>query len=408
MNTVKVRNLELGNGIPAICIPNVGKTKEDILSLTRTYLGMHMDLMEWRMDWYEDVEDIAKVTELVKELRNVMGDTPLLCTFRTDKEGGVHPMSTEKYAELNKAVAATGNADIIDVEIFTGDDIVREMIDAIHASGAKVIASNHDFDKTPAKSDLIYRLRKMQDMGADIPKMAVMPQTKKDVLTLQIKAGGPLQGITVTADSQGNVKGYVGNPDVCIPANSKGKLDVAGAVGPGFLTVIKDMGLKEPYSGQVMLQTCEIAEDLTYYFATSEQVPSAVGLGVLMNKNNTVRQAGGFIVQLMPFAEDALIDELEKRLKGFSFTALLKQGMSVEAIIRKLFEGYDVELTDSMPCAYVCDCSKERVEQAVISLGRKELGAMIADNKPIEVVCDFCHTKYTFSPDELLNILKNK
>ena len=238
--------------------------------------------------------------------------------------------------------------------------------------------------------------------------MGSMMKGEKDVLTLQIKAGGPLQGITVTADSQGNVKGYVGNPDVCIPANSKGKLDVAGAVGPGFLTVIKDMGLKEPYSGQVMLQTCEIAEDLTYYFATSEQVPSAVGLGVLMNKNNTVRQAGGFIVQLMPFAEDALIDELEKRLKGFSFTALLKQGMSVEAIIRKLFEGYDVELTDSMPCAYVCDCSKERVEQAVISLGRKELGAMIADNKPIEVVCDFCHTKYTFSPDELLNILKNK
>ena len=310
MNTVKVRNLELGNGIPAICIPNVGKTKEDILSLTRTYLGMHMDLMEWRMDWYEDVEDIAKVSELVKELRDVMGDTPLLCTFRTDKEGGVHPMSTEKYAELNKAVAATGNADIIDVEIFTGDDIVREMIDAIHASGAKVIASNHDFDKTPAKSDLIYRLRKMQDMGADIPKMAVMPQTKKDVLTLQIKAGGPLQGITVTADSQGNIKGYVGNPDVCIPANSKGKLDVAGAVGPGFLTVIKDMGLKEPYSGQVMLQTCEIAEDLTYYFATSEQVPSAVGLGVLMNKNNTVRQAGGFIVQLMPFAEEEVISML--------------------------------------------------------------------------------------------------
>ncbi len=140
--------------------------------------------MEWRMNWYEDVERSAKVTELVKELRNVMGDTPLLCTFRTDKEGGVHPMSTEKYAKLNKAVAATGNADIVDVEIFTGDDIVREMIDAIHASGTKVIASNHDFDKTPAKSDLLYRLCKMQDMGADIPKMAVMPQTKKDVLTL--------------------------------------------------------------------------------------------------------------------------------------------------------------------------------------------------------------------------------
>ena len=141
---------------------------------------------------------------------------------------------------------------------------------------------------------------------------------------------------------------------------------------------------------------------------TSDQIPSSVALGVLFNNDTSVANAGGFIIQLMPFAEDALIDELEKRLKGFSFTALLKQGMSVEAIVRKLFEGYDVELTDSMPCAYVCDCSKERVEQAVISLGRKELGAMIADNKPIEVVCDFCHTKYTFSPDELLNILKNK
>ena len=238
--------------------------------------------------------------------------------------------------------------------------------------------------------------------------MGVMMKGDKDLLTLRIHAGGPLNGITVTADSKGNVKGYVGNPDVVIPANKKGKLDVAGAVGVGFMDVIKDLGLKEPYVGQCVLQTSEIAEDLTYYFATSDQIPSSVALGVLFNDDTSVANAGGFIIQLMPFAEDALIDELEKRLKGFSFTALLKQGMSVEAIIRKLFEGYDVELTDSMPCAYVCDCSKERVEQAVISLGRKELGAMIADNKPIEVVCDFCHTKYTFSPDELLNILKNK
>ncbi len=137
--------------------------------------------------------------------------------------------------------------------------------------------------------------------------MGTMMKGDKDILTLQIKAGGPLEGITVTADSKGRVKGYVGNPDVCIPANSKGKLDVAGAVGVGFMNVIKDMGLKEPYVGQVALQTSEIAEDLTYYFATSEQVPSAVGLGVLMNKDNTVRQAGGFIVQLMPFAEESTI-----------------------------------------------------------------------------------------------------
>ena len=179
--------------------------------------------------------------------------------------------------------------------------------------------------------------------------MGSMMKGEKDVLTLQIKAGGPLQGITVTADSQGNVKGYVGNPDVCIPANSKGKLDVAGAVGPGFLTVIKDMGLKEPYSGQVMLQTCEIAEDLTYYFATSEQGPSAVGLGVLMNKNNTVRQAGGFIVQLMPFAEEEVISRLEQNVQKInSVTNLLEEGHTPESLLEKVLEGFDVQINEKM------------------------------------------------------------
>ena len=138
--------------------------------------------------------------------------------------------------------------------------------------------------------------------------MGVMMKGDKDLLTLRIHAGGPLNGITVTADSKGNVKGYVGNPDVVIPANKKGKLDVAGAVGVGFMDVIKDLGLKEPYVGQCALQTSEIAEDLTYYFATSEQVPSSVGLGVLMNKDNTVRQAGGFIIQLMPFCDEKVIE----------------------------------------------------------------------------------------------------
>ena len=233
--------------------------------------------------------------------------------------------------------------------------------------------------------------------------MGAMCTNDTDKLPLRIKCQGPISGMLVTADANGHVKGYVSEPEVMLPAN-----DVAKAVDLGVLSVIKDIGLKEPYVGDTHLVSGEIAEDLTYYFATSDQIPSSVALGVLFNDDTSVANAGGFIIQLMPFAEDALIDELEKRLKGFSFTALLKQGMSVEAIVRKLFEGYDVELTDSMPCAYVCDCSKERVEQAVISLGRKELGAMIADNKPIEVVCDFCHKKYTFSPDELLNILKNK
>lgn len=235
--------------------------------------------------------------------------------------------------------------------------------------------------------------------------MGSMMKGEKDVLTLQIKAGGPIQGITVTADSQGNVKGYVGNPDVCIPANSKGKLDVAGAVGPGFLTVIKDMGLKEPYSGQVMLQTCEIAEDLTYYFATSEQVPSAVGLGVLMNKNNTVRQAGGFIVQLMPFAEEDVISKLEQNVQKInSVTNLLEEGHTPESLLEKVLEGFDVQINEKMDTRFHCNCSKERVEKALISIGRKELNEMIQEGKPIEMNCHFCNTNYNFTVEELKEI----
>ena len=237
--------------------------------------------------------------------------------------------------------------------------------------------------------------------------MGSMMKGEKDVLTLQIKAGGPLQGITVTADSQGNVKGYVGNPDVCIPANSKGKLDVAGAVGPGFLTVIKDMGLKEPYSGQVMLQTCEIAEDLTYYFATSEQVPSAVGLGVLMNKNNTVRQAGGFIVQLMPFAEEEVISRLEQNVQKInSVTNLLEEGHTPESLLERVLEGFDVQINEKTDTRFHCNCSKERVAKALISIGRKELNEMIQEGKPIEMNCHFCNTNYNFTVEELKEILR--
>lgn len=184
MNTVKVRNLELGAGIPAICIPNVGKTKDEILSLTKQYTTMHMDLMEWRADWFKGIEDLTLVTDVLTGIRELLGDIPLLFTFRTTKEGGVHEIDSKFYISLNKAVAATGMADLIDVEIFTGDKVVSDLIAFIHENGTKVVASNHDFDKTPSKSDIIYRLRKMQDMNADIPKIAVMPQNKKDVLTL--------------------------------------------------------------------------------------------------------------------------------------------------------------------------------------------------------------------------------
>ena len=237
--------------------------------------------------------------------------------------------------------------------------------------------------------------------------MGSMMKGEKDVLTLQIKSGGPIQGITVTADSQGNVKGYVGNPNVCIPANVKGKLDVAEAVGPGFLTVIKDMGLKEPYSGQVMLQTCEIAEDLTYYFATSEQVPSAVGLGVLMNKNNTVRQAGGFIVQLMPFAEEEVISRLEQNVQNISsVTNLLEEGHTPESLLEKVLEGFDIQINEKTDTRFHCNCTKERVEKALISIGRKELNEMIQEGKPIEMNCHFCNTNYTFTVEELKEILR--
>ena len=237
--------------------------------------------------------------------------------------------------------------------------------------------------------------------------MGTMMKGDKDILTLQIKAGGPLEGITVTADSKGRVKGYVGNPDVCIPANSKGKLDVAGAVGIGFMNVIKDMGLKEPYVGQVALQTSEIAEDLTYYFATSEQVPSAVGLGVLMNKDNTVRQAGGFIIQLMPFAEESTIAKLEENVQKItSVTNLLEEGHTPESLLDKVLEGFDVEINEKIPTKFYCNCSRERVEKALISIGRKELNEMIQEGKPIELNCHFCNHNYEFTVEELKEILR--
>ncbi|MGI6070514.1 MAG: Hsp33 family molecular chaperone HslO [Blautia sp.] len=237
--------------------------------------------------------------------------------------------------------------------------------------------------------------------------MGVMMKGEKDILTLQIKGDGPLHGITVTADSKGNVKGYVDQPDVRIPANDRGKLDVAGAVGAGILNVIKDMGLKEPYVGQTALQTGEIADDLTYYFATSEQVPSSVGLGVLMNRDNTVRQAGGFILQLMPFAEEKVIQALEERIAELtSVTAMLEEGLTPEGILEKLLGGLGLEINDTISTQFACNCSKERVEKALISIGRKDIQEMIRDGKDVELNCHFCNTNYTFTVEDLKNIYR--
>lgn len=184
MNTIKVRDIEIGAGAPKIIVPIVGITKEDILNEAKTFDSIPVDVVEWRVDWFEHVFEFDKVEDVLKELRTVLGNIPLLLTFRTKKEGGEKAIDTKDYKDLNLRAAKTGYVDFIDVEIFTGDDVVREIIDGAHAAGVRVIASNHDFFKTPAKSDIIYRLRKMQDMGADIPKIAVMPQSKRDVLTL--------------------------------------------------------------------------------------------------------------------------------------------------------------------------------------------------------------------------------
>lgn len=232
--------------------------------------------------------------------------------------------------------------------------------------------------------------------------MGSMMKGEKDVLTLQIECGGPIGGITVTADSNADVKGYVNNPNVILPPNAQGKLDVSGALGPGFLNVIKDIGLREPYNGQTHLVSGEIAEDLTYYFATSEQVPSSVGLGVLMDKDNHVRQAGGFIIQVMPDTDDEVIDKLEARLgEVHSVTDMLDKGMTPEDILGYVLDGMDVEILETIPTQYKCNCSVERVSKAIASIGKKDLQEMIDDGKPIEVNCQFCGSHYKFDTEQL-------
>ena len=237
--------------------------------------------------------------------------------------------------------------------------------------------------------------------------MGSMLKGEKDILTLRINSNGPIDGITVTADATGYVKGYVGNPGVILPANSIGKLDVAGAVGIGFLDVIKDLGLIEPYGGKTELQTGEIAEDLTYYFASSEQTPSSVGLGVLMNKDNTVKQAGGFILQLMPDVSEETIEKIEQNLsKISSVTTLLDEGNGPKEILEILCEGLDPKIIDIIPVGFKCNCSKERVSKALISVSKEELSKIVEEEDSINLHCDFCNTDYEFTKAELEELLK--
>lgn len=232
--------------------------------------------------------------------------------------------------------------------------------------------------------------------------MGSMMKGEKDLLTIQIQCSGPAQGLTVTADATGHVKGFPKVSDVVLPPNEQGKLDVGGALGLGVMSVIKDLGLKEPYVGQTVLQTGEIAEDLTYYFATSEQIPSAVGLGVLVEKDGSVKQAGGFIIQLMPFTPDEIIDKLEKKIREIkSVTEMLEDGDTPEQILENVLGEFGLEITDTMPTAFRCDCSKERVSRALSTLRKKDLDDLINDGEAIEVKCQFCNHAYQFSIEDL-------
>ena len=242
-------------------------------------------------------------------------------------------------------------------------------------------------------------LGRMLSAGA---MMGIMLKSEKDLLTLQIRGDGEMQGITVTANSSGFVKGFPNVPVVMLPPKN-GKLDVGGAIFPGYLRVIKDLGLKEPYVGTVDLQTGEIAEDITYYFAVSEQTPSTVGLGVLMNKDNTVNCAGGFIVQLLPDCPDEVIDKLEENLKTLpSVTDMISSGLNPEGMLERVLDGLDVEIMEKIPTGFKCDCSKSRVERSLASLGKEDMDSIISDGKPVEVKCQFCNKKYNFTIDEII------
>ncbi|MBO8433799.1 MAG: Hsp33 family molecular chaperone HslO [Tyzzerella sp.] len=238
--------------------------------------------------------------------------------------------------------------------------------------------------------------------------MGEMLKGEKDLLTLQIRGDGPLQGMVVSADSKGNVKGYVFNPYVEVPNKYEGKLDVSKAIGNGSLSVIKDIGLKEPYAGQIELISGEIAEDLTYYFAKSEQTPSAIGLGVLIDTDTSVMASGGFIIQLMPDASDEIAEKLEEKINRTPYvTSLLDMGYSPEDILQLILGDFDLEINEKKEVRFYCNCTRERVEKALISLGKDELTNMIEEDKKAQLHCHFCNKEYNFTEDELKEILKN-
>ena len=236
--------------------------------------------------------------------------------------------------------------------------------------------------------------------------MGAMLKSPKDLITIQITGDGPISGIIATSDSSSNVKGYAVNPDIEMPLRADGKLNVGGAIGSGNLRIIKDIGLKEPYSGSIGLVSGEIAEDLTYYFAKSEQVPSSVGLGVLVDTDTSIKQSGGFIIQLMPDIDDETVDRLEKKLLTIPYiTDMLNSGFTPEMMLNEILGDFGVEILDKLPMDYRCSCSKERVGQALISPGKKQPSKITAEDKKPEVTCHFCNKVYNFTEDELKQLL---
>lgn len=286
-------------------------------------------------------------------------------------------------AKLTRAISTDGSAMAMAI---SSTDIAAQ-IERIHRSSAVVTAA-------------LGRLATAASM------MGLMLKGEKDSLTLRVDGGGPAGTLIAVADSGGNVKAYVQNPVVELPLNAKGKLDVSGAVGKtGFLSVIKDLGLKEPYSGQVPLVSGELAEDVTSYYANSEQTPTVCALGVLVNPDLTVRAAGGFLVQLLPFADPAVIDRLEGNVAAMApVSALIDQGKTPEEICRALLAGLEPQVLDTYQPQYRCDCSRERVERAVVSLGRAQLDQLIEEDHGTELSCHFCGKAYKFTEAQLQDI----
>ena len=266
---------------------------------------------------------------------------------------------------------------------------------------------------TVEEARMIHRLTPLTSaaLGRVLTATAMMGQMLKspeDKLTLQLKGDGPILSLLATGNGKGEVKGYIGKPSVDLPLNKKGKLAVGQAIGQGTLTVIMDLGLKEPYIGRVSLVNGEVAEDLAHYYAVSEQVPSAVALGVLVDRDRSIQSSGGFIIQIMPDCPEDIINVLEKRLSILPpITQLLSEGKSPEDILTDVLKDFEVEFLEKKEIAYVCDCNVERLEKALISLGKKELKDIIDQDGQAELQCHFCNRKYHFSKEELENLLES-